>query len=45
MMPNSIMPYSIPEYVFNCDTDSGHLGYDSNSYSDSNTIYGDPYFL
>ena len=41
-MPNSVMANPIPQYVFDFDTDSCHLGYDSDSYSDSGTIFGDP---
>ena len=36
-IPASTIPTPIPAHLF--DSDSSHLGYDSNSDSDSNTIF------
>ena len=36
-IPPSMIPTPIPAHLF--DSDSSHLGYDSNSDSDSNTIF------
>ena len=44
---NAEFNYAEPDsqYIFDSDIDSGHLGYDSDSYSDADTIIGDSYFL
>ena len=37
-IPATMIPIPIPADLFDSDSDSSHLGYDSDSVSDSNTI-------